>query len=245
MYNYRIEIEYDGGRYDGWQRLGKDASTNTIESRLCEIITRMTGETVDMYVGSRTEKGVHALCQTANFKLEKEVRPLDIKNYLNRYLPRDIAVMSVSQVDERFHSQLNAKSKIYEYRLDTGNVANVFRRKYAYHTFSTPDFDAMRKAAGYFEGKHDFKAFTTAKKSKSTERTIKRINIQYEGTRAYIRIEADDFLHNMARFMIGMLLDAGNGIKKPEDVKRCLDGENVQMSLSAESYGLFLVKVVY
>ena len=226
MYNYRIEIEYDGGRYDGWQRLGKDASTNTIESRLCEIIARMTGETVDMYVGSRTEKGVHALCQTANFKLEKEVRALDIKNYLNRYLPRDIAVMSVSQVDERFHSQLNAKSKIYEYRLDTGNVANVFRRK-------------------YFEGKHDFKAFTTAKKSKSTERTIKRINIQYEGTRAYIRIEADDFLHNMARFMIGMLLDVGNGIKKPEDVKRCLDGENVQMSLPAESYGLFLVKVVY
>ena len=82
MYNYRIEIEYDGGRYDGWQRLGKDASTNTIESRLCEIITRMTGETVDMYVGSRTEKGVHALCQTANFKLEKEVKALDIKNYL-------------------------------------------------------------------------------------------------------------------------------------------------------------------
>ena len=74
MYNYRIEIEYDGGRYDGWQRLGKDASTNTIESRLCEIIARMTGETVDMYVGSRTEKGVHALCQTAYFKLEKEVK---------------------------------------------------------------------------------------------------------------------------------------------------------------------------
>ena len=76
MYNYRIEIEYDGGRYDGWQRLGKDASTNTIESRLCEILARMTGETVDMYVGSRTEKGVHALCQTANFKLEKEVKEL-------------------------------------------------------------------------------------------------------------------------------------------------------------------------
>lgn len=208
--------------------------------------TPVNGEPIDLQrFAELGKKGVLALCQTANFKLEKEVKALDIKNYLNRYLPRDIAVMSVSQVDERFHSQLNAKSKIYEYRLDTGNVANVFRRKYAYHTFSMPDFDAMRKAAGYFEGKHDFKAFTTAKKNKSTERTIKRINIQYEGTRAYIRIEADDFLHNMARFMIGMLLDAGNGIKKPEDVKRCLDGENVQMSLPAESYGLFLVKVVY
>lgn len=151
----------------------------------------------------------------------------------------------MTEVDERFHSQLNARLRIYEYRLDTGNVANVFRRKYAYHTFDMPDFDAMRKAAGYFEGRHDFKAFTTAKKSKSTERTIKRISIEYEGTRAYIRIEADDFLHNMARYMVGMLLDVGNGLKKPEDVRRCLDGENVQMSLPAESYGLFLVKVIY
>ena len=94
-------------------------------------------------------------------------------------------------------------------------------------------------------GKHDFKAFTTAKKSKSTVRDIKDVEITTDGDSCEIRITADDFLHNMARFMIGMLLDVGNGIKKPEDVKRCLDGENVQMSLPAESYGLFLVKVVY
>lgn len=245
MYNYRIEIEYDGGRYDGWQRLGKDASTNTVESKLTEIINRMTGENVDMYVGSRTEKGVHALCQTANFKLSGHMKALDIRNYLNRYLPRDIAVMSVDEVDERFHSQLNAKSRIYEYRLDIGNIANVFRRKYAYHTFDMPDFDAMRKAAAYFEGSHDFKAFTSAKKSKSTVRNIKSVRIDYEGSRAYIRIEADDFLHNMARYIIGMLLDVGNGLKKPEDVKACLEGKDIQMSLPAESYGLFLIKVVY
>ena len=153
--------------------------------------------------------------------------------------------MSVDEVDERFHSQLNAKSRIYEYRLDIGNIANVFRRKYAYHTFDMPDFDAMRKAAAYFEGSHDFKAFTSAKKSKSTVRNIKSVRIDYEGSRAYIRIEADDFLHNMARYIIGMLLDVGNGLKKPEDVKKCLEGEEIAMSLPAESFGLFLVKVVY
>ena len=103
----------------------------------------------------------------------------------------------------------------------------------------------MRKGGGYFGGKHDVRAVTTAKKNKSTEKTIKKISVEYEGARAYIRIEADDFLHNMARYIIGMMLDVGNGIKKPEDVKRCLDGENIQMSLPAESYGLFLVKVVY
>ena len=245
MYNYRLQLQYDGGRYDGWVRMGKDSNSNTIECKIKEIIQKMTGEDIDIYVGCRTEKGVHALNQTANFKLNDKYQPVEVKNYLNRYLPRDIAVNRVELVDERFHSQLNARLRIYEYRLDTGNVANVFRRKYAYHTFDMPDFDAMRKAAGYFEGRHDFKAFTTAKKSKSTERTIKRISIEYEGTRAYIRIEADDFLHNMARYMVGMLLDVGNGLKKPEDVRRCLDGENVQMSLPAESYGLFLVKVIY
>ena len=103
----------------------------------------------------------------------------------------------------------------------------------------------MKQAAFYMIGKHDFKAFTTAKKSKSTVRDIKDVEITTDGDSCEIRITADDFLHNMARFMIGMLLDVGNGIKKPEDVKRCLDGENVQMSLPAESYGLFLVKVVY
>ena len=245
MYNYKLQIQYDGGRYDGWQRMGKDSSSNTIEAKIKEIISKMTGEDIDIYVGCRTEKGVHALAQTANFKLNDKYQPVEIKNYLNRYLPRDIAVNRVEAVDERFHSQLNAREKTYVYRLDMANVADVFTRKYAYHTFDVPDIAAMRTAAQYYVGSHDFKAFTTAKKNKSTERTIKRINIQYEGTRAYIRIEADDFLHNMARFMIGMLLDVGNGIKKPEDVKRCLDGENVQMSLPAESYGLFLVKVVY
>ena len=245
MYNYKLVIQYDGTRYDGWQRMGKDESINTIEYKIAEILRKMTGEEIQIFCGCRTEKGVHALNQTANFKLNDKYQPVEVKNYLNRYLPRDIAVSRVELVDERFHSQLNAREKTYVYKIDMANVANVFTRKYAYHTFDMPDFDAMRKAAGYFEGRHDFKAFTTAKKSKSTERTIKRISIEYEGTRAYIRIEADDFLHNMARYMVGMLLDVGNGLKKPEDVRRCLDGENVQMSLPAESYGLFLVKVIY
>ena len=245
MYNYRIEAEYDGGRYDGWQRLGKDASTNTIESKLTEIISRMTGETVDMYAGSRTEKGVHALCQTANFKLEKEVKAFELKNYLNRYLPRDIAVMSVTEVDERFHSQLNAREKTYVYKIDMANVANVFTRKYAYHTFDTPDIKAMKQAAFYMIGKHDFKAFTTAKKSKSTVRDIKDVEITTDGDSCEIRITADDFLHNMARYMIGMLLDVGSGLKKVEDVENIIAGKDVVMSLPAESYGLFLESVLY
>ena len=245
MYNYKLQIQYDGGRYDGWQRMGKDASSNTIEAKIKEIIDRMTGEDITLYVGCRTEKGVHALAQTANFKLNDRYQAIEIKNYLNRYLPRDIAVNRVDEVDERFHSQLNAKEKTYVYRLDIANVTDVFTRKYAYHTFDTPDIAAMRTAAQYYVGEHDYKAFTTARKSKSTIRNVKSVDIEVSEDKCNIRITADDFLHNMARYMIGMLLDVGNGLKKSSDIEAALEGRAVVMSLPAESYGLFLESVLY
>ena len=167
MYNYRILLQYDGGRYDGWQRLGKDNSTNTIEAKLKDILSKMTGEDVDIFCASRTEKGVHACGQIANFKLNTSQKDYELRNYLNRYLPRDIAVLKVEAVDDRFHSQLNAKARVYEYRLDTADIADVFNRRYCYHTFEVPNFNNMRKAADYFVGEHDFKSFTTAKSDRS------------------------------------------------------------------------------
>ncbi|MBQ4284665.1 MAG: tRNA pseudouridine(38-40) synthase TruA [Lachnospira sp.] len=245
MYNYKLTIQYDGGRYDGWQRMGKDESTNTVEYKICEVLRKMTGQDIELFCGCRTEKGVHAYGQVANFKLEERRPALEISNYLNRYLPRDIAVLNVQEADARFHSQLNAKAKTYVYRVDMANIADVFERRYSYHTFDKPDLSAMRKAAQYFVGKHDFKAFTTAKKNKSTEKDIKSVDITVKGEMAEIEIKADDFLHNMARFMVGMLLDVGNGLKKPEAVRDILDGKDVQMSLPAETYGLFLKCVDY
>jgi tRNA pseudouridine38-40 synthase len=225
--------------------MGKDDSSNTISGKIEEVLMKMTGEEVELFCGCRTEKGVHAYGQVANVKLNTQYGAIEIKNYLNRYLPRDIAVLNAEEMDERFHSQLNAKKKIYVYRLDTAKVADVFERKYAYHTFEVPDFDKMKQAAAYFIGKHDFKTFTTAKKSKSTIREIESIDITQEGSMATITITANDFLHNMARYMIGMMLDAGNGLKEPEDIKDALDGNESSMSLPAESYGLFLKEVLY
>lgn len=245
MHNYRICIQYDGGRYDGWQRLGKDKTDNTVEYKIKDVLKKFTGEDTELMCGCRTEKGVHALRQTANFKLNVLKKDYELKNYLNRYLPRDIAILELEEVDDRFHSQLNAKAKVYEYRLDTANVADVFFRKYRYHTFNVPDFESMEKAAGYFLGEHDFKAFTTARKSKSTVRRIDSIQIKHENDYATITIKANDFLHNMARYMIGILLDVGSGLRKPEDIKKILSGQDLQMSLPAEGYGLFLKDVIY
>ncbi|MDD3240504.1 MAG: tRNA pseudouridine(38-40) synthase TruA [Lachnospira sp.] len=245
MYNYRAVLQYDGGRYDGWQRMGGDTTTNTIEYKITEVLKKMTGEEPEIYAGCRTEKGVHALGQVISFKLNSDHEGYEVRNYLNRYLPRDIAVLQVESVEDRFHAQLNAKEKTYEYRLDTASIANVFTRKYCYHTFEFPDVDAMRKAASYFEGSHDFKALTTAKKAKSTVKKISEASVEEKGDSVIITLTANDFLHNMARLMVGLLLDVGAGLKKPEDVKRILDGDEVQMSLPAESYGLFLKEVLY
>lgn len=150
MYNYRILIQYDGGRFDGWQRLGKDASENTVEFKIKEILKKMTGEEAELFCGCRTEKGVHAYGQVANFKLNSRQNCMELRNYLNRYLPRDIAVLKVEAVDERFHSQLLAKETTYLYRIDTKSIASVFERKYSYHTFHPLDYEAMNKAAAYF-----------------------------------------------------------------------------------------------
>lgn len=245
MYNYRLTIQYDGGRYDGWTRMGKDDNSNTVEHKICEVLKKMTGEDIELFCGCRTEKGVHAYAQAANFKLSSPKSAIEINNYLNRYLPRDIAVLKTEEADERFHSQLNAKSKTYVYRVDIGNIADVFERRYSYHTFDKPDMAAMRTAAQYMCGKHDFAAFTTAKKSKSTVKDIKSIDITVDGNMAMIEITANDFLHNMARYMVGMLLDVGNKLKKPESVRDILDGKEVQMSLPAEANGLFLKCVNY
>lgn len=244
MYNYKMTLQYDGSRYDGWLR-GKDEGTNTIEFKIVEVLKKLTSQEIELVCGCRTEKGVHACAQVANFKLEERIAPLEIRNYLNRYLPRDIAVYELVEVDERFNAMLNAKSKTYEYRLDIANIADVFSRKYAYHTFDKPDFKALHEASKYFLGKHDFKSFTTAKRSKSTIKEIKNISLEIEDHYAYLRIKANDFMHNQARLMIGFLLDVSTGLKKPEEVKKALDGEKITMSLPAESYGLFLKEIEY
>jgi tRNA pseudouridine38-40 synthase len=244
MSNFKLLVQYDGARYDGWQRMGKDESDNTVCAKIAEVLRRMTGAEPQISCGCRTEKGVHAKGQVVSAKLDVS-SPQELKNYLNRYLPRDIAVIKCETADERFHAALNAKAATYLYRIDVGNVADVFERKYSYHTFDKPDLEAMKRAASYFVGSHDFKSFTTAKKSKSTVRNVEDIEIVQDGNIVTIKIKADDFMHNMARLMVGMLLDVGGGLKKPESVKNALEGKEEAMSFPAEACGLFLESVEY
>ena len=245
MRNIKLTIEYDGSRYQGWTRLGKDESTNTVANKIIDVLEKMTGETlVELNCGCRTEVGVHAYAQTANFKTESDMELADIKHYLNRYLPMDIAITDVESMPERFHAQLNATSKTYVYRMTISDVPSVFDRKHTYHCFKVPDKKAMQQAAAELIGKHDFKNFSTAKKSKSTIREIYEIDIYGTDEEMQILIHADDFLHNMARLIIGTLLDVGFGIRKKEDIPEIFAG-NKPVSLACEPKGLYLQEITY
>ena len=143
MRNIKLTIEYDGSRYQGWQRLGKDESTNTIANKITEVIKKMTNEDIELFCGSRTEVGVHAYGQVASFKTTTDMTLIEIQHYLNRYLPMDIAIIEVEEVPERFHAQLNATSKTYVYRMTISDVPSVFDRKTTYHCYKIPDKKRM------------------------------------------------------------------------------------------------------
>ncbi len=217
MLNYKITVQYDGTRYNGWQRLGNDA--NTIQGKIEDILSKMVGHRVEINASGRTDKGVHALGQVANFKINTDLTLNEIKDYLNRYLPEDIAVTDICQVDDRFHSRLCVKSKTYVYRINNSNVPNVFGHKYMYTVEEKLDLDAMRKTAVLFEGTHDFIGFSSLKKNKkSTVRTIYKISVDKVDDEITITVNGNGFLYNMVRIIAGTILEVGLGKRTPESV---------------------------
>lgn len=247
MRNIKLTIEYDGSRYQGWQRLGKNESGQTIHQKLSEVLEKFIGKPVEINCGHRTETGVHAYAQVANFKTDAAHSCREIKQYLNRYLPMDIAVLSAEDMPERFHASLNAVSRTYTYHILIGDVPSVFDRKYAYYAFQKPDITLMKQAAACFVGKHDFFNLSSGKKKKGTEKEIYEIDIYGNSSEILITICANDFLHNMARLIIGFLLDVGLGKRRLEDVNLLLNSTSTLefTVIPADPKGLFLQEITY
>lgn len=246
MKNIKLTIEYDGSRYQGWQRLGKEESTNTISNKILEVIKKMTQEDVELFCGARTEVGVHAYAQSASFKMNKDMKDYEIKHYLNRYLPMDIAITAVEEKPERFHASLNATSKIFLYRISISDVLSVFDRKYTYYSFKKPDISLMQQAASLLIGTHDFKDFSTVKRSKSTEKELYNIDFTYANDEIQILLHGNDFLHNMPRMIVSTLLDIGLGNRNIEVIPSILDSKSdIVASMPADSKGLYLKEVLY
>ena len=255
MSNFKMTLQYEGTRYQGWQR--QDSTDNTIQGKLEALLSKMTGQKIEVQGSGRTDAGVHALGQVANFHADTEMKPAEMLEYINRYLPEDIGVISLEQASERFHSRLNARGKTYCYRVICSGLPHVFDRRFAHVITEEVDVDAMRRAALYFLGTHDFKAFTSNKRGKkSTVRTIEEIRIERVGSFSMKRQEIDDeiritysgngFLYHMVRILTGTLLEVGTHKRKPEEMTEILASGNREMAGElVPAKGLTLMEVRY
>lgn len=246
MTNFKLTIQYDGGRYNGWQRLS--STDNTIQGKIERVLTEMAGHAVEIHGAGRTDAGVHAAAQVASFKLNTALSPDKIRAYLNRYLPQDIGVTACEIVPERFHARLNAKSKHYAYRLWCSDVPNVFERRYLTVWDKTPDVEAMREAAGLLCGTHDFRAFSSVNKrfKKSTVRTVERIEITQYGGEIRLDFFGDGFLYHMVRILTGTLMEIGTGERRPDSILRAfetLDRQDAGITMPPQ--GLILTEIFY
>ncbi len=241
----KLILEYDGSRYDGWQKQGN--TKNTIQGKIEQVLERMTGSPVEVRGAGRTDAGVHALGQTADFRLEGEYETAEVMDYLNRYLPEDIRALSAERVEENFHSRLLAVSKWYRYRLWTGKKKPVFERKYLYQLEQELDLQAMEQAAVLLEGCHDFRSFCSNKKmKKSTVRTVRNIQITQEGDELILDFYGDGFLYHMVRILVGTLIEVGEGKRRPEEMSEILQKKDRQAAgFTAPAEGLCLMNVEY
>lgn len=245
MKNYRISIQYDGTRYKGWQ--SQKSTDETIQGKLQAVLSRLAGREVEVIGSGRTDAGVHAKEQVANFHLEEKWEKEEILAYLNRYLPEDIAVLDIREVSERFHSRYNAVEKTYVYRVHNSAIPNVFERKYVYTYPEKLSVTRMQKAAMYLMGTHDFTSFCGNKKmKKSAVRTIYEIRIEQVGEEIRFTYCGNGFLQNMVRILTGTLLEVGSGKKEPEEAGRILEAKDrEQAGFLAPACGLILWKVQY
>jgi len=244
MRNLRLDICYDGTRYRGWQRLpGKD---DTIQGKLETTLSRILGETVEISGSGRTDAGVHARGQVANFHCESTMAPEEILANLRKYLPEDIGIYSCKEVSPRFHARLNAREKTYRYRIWNSDAPCVFDRRYVTVVPEALDVDKMRCAAAYFVGEHDFSAFcTNAKMKKSTVRFIRSLTVERVGQEIQITVTGNGFLQNMVRILAGTLLEVGRGERSSDSIPDLFGGKRADAGFLAPAQGLCLQEVYY
>ncbi len=241
----KLTVCYDGTNYCGWQVQKNGVS---VQSVLVEAISALTGERVNLTGSGRTDAGVHALGQVADFKVEKcTIPPSNYAKALNTILPDDIKVLSSCQVSDDFNSRKSAKRKTYEYSFYTSDVLIPLKERYAYCVDGNLDFDGMGAVCDMFCGEHDFKCFVASGSSvKSTVRTIYSAKILPAENGFVLQVCGNGFLYNMVRICAGLTLAVGQGKLSLAEAKAMIDGKNrkpVVKTLPAKA--LCLTRVEY
>ena len=244
MRNIRLDICYDGTRYNGWQR--QTAHDNTIQGKLETALSRILAEPIEISASGRTDTGVHAMGQVANFHCESPMDCQILLGELRKYLPEDIGIYSCREVSPRFHARLNALEKTYRYRLWNSEQPCVFDRRYVAVMEDALDVEAMQKAAELLLGTHDFSAFCANKKmKKSTVRTIKSFTVERVGEEVRFTVTGNGFLHNMVRILVGTLVEVGRGEREVDSIPALFGGKREQAGFLAPGKGLCLMEVRY
>jgi tRNA pseudouridine38-40 synthase len=244
MRNIKLTIEYDGKDFNGWQ---KQPNKLNIQGTIEKAIESITGEEVVLNASGRTDAGVHALGQVANFKTNSNIPIEKMAIAINSRLKKSIVIKDAEEVDERFHSRLNCKRKTYRYVINNSKQGTAIYRNLEYHVSNNIDIDKMSKAVKYFEGEHDFKAFkASGTSSKSSVRTIYEAKVYKEGDRIFIELTGNGFLYNMVRIISGTLLEVGLGKIQPEEITGIIEtGKRENAGKTLPAHGLYLVEVNY
>ena len=244
MRNIRLDVCYDGTRYNGWQR--QTSHDNTIQGKLETALSRILGEPIEISASGRTDTGVHARGQVVNFHCESTMDCTELLGQLRKYLPEDIGIYSCREVSPRFHARLNALEKTYQYRLWNSDAPCVFERRFVAEFPETLDLQAMQRAAALFLGTHDFSAFCANKKmKKSTVRTIKSFTVERVGEELHFTVTGNGFLHNMVRILVGTLIEVGRGERREDSIPEIFGAKREQAGFLAPGKGLCLMEVRY
>ena len=244
MRKVKLEIEYDGSDFSGWQVQSRGDS---IQGKVEEAIARVIGEKVRLHAAGRTDAGAHALAQSAHFLTRSSLPAENIQRGANVHLPEGIAILRAADAAADFHARFSARGKLYRYIIFRRPTRSVFWRKRAWHCSLPLDLTKMRAAAVFLKGRHDFAAFSASGSSvKTTERIIRRLDIGQEGELLIFNIEADGFLYKMVRNIVGTLVEVGAGKMKPRQVKEVLASRDRRRAgPTAPAGGLYLVRVDY
>ena len=245
MRNIKLTIEYDGKDFNGWQ---KQPDKLNIQGSIEQAIKQITGEEVELNASGRTDAGVHAYGQIANFKTESELPLEKFPIAINSNLKKSIRILKAEEVEENFHSRLACKRKTYRYVINNSEIASAIYRNLETHIPQRLNVERMKEAVKYFEGEHDFKAFkASGTSSKSSVRTIYKAEIKEQpNSRIYIELNGNGFLYNMVRIISGTLVDVGLEKIKPEDIPSIIEqGKRELAGKTLPPNGLYLLNVEY
>ena len=245
MRNIKLTIEYDGKDFNGWQR---QSDKLNIQGTIEQAIEAVTGEKTDLNASGRTDAGVHAIGQVANFKTNSKIPIEKIPVAINTKLKKTIRIINAEEVEERFHSRLSCKRKTYRYVINNSEFSSALYRNFECYIPQKLDVEKMKEAASYFEGEHDFKAFkASGTSSKSSVRTIYEAKVyKREDGRICIELTGNGFLYNMVRIISGTLVEVGLGkieAEKIPDIIQSEKRENAGKTLPPN--GLYLLQVEY